>query len=844
MKTVIISFMLLLLVLVLFFKQDCYSQTLEISICQDLQNIIVNNNTVVYKLIQDVDCYSFNFNVIGGSLTNQSFKGTLDGQNYSINFLSIIGNSTINKGEYSGVFAYGINATIINLFINNFYYDMSNNSNFCYGGMLFGVMRNSTICNCHLGVYNNYSSNNNSLNIIIGSSSSNNALGGFVGWMTSGSSILNSSLENTFIKVNTNCGGSVGGIVGEVYDNVGITRVINCTNNGITNGNSTFSNNIIIQGNYAITGGIIGNCVYNCYVNKCGVTGLGIINTTNYIGGIIGIFHPLSIVKNISELYVKDNITICGTNNIGGIIGNLAITNDYIFSNFYMRGKIVINNDSVIIGYIGGIIGRIVFCTNNSLTLQSGYTISNITMNTTNNNIINNTIGYVIGCVLGIMNWNQVYFNNTYFYNYSSSISLNNINQSIFINNSQSQLIGFNSTVELYEQLNSSLDQCNVWYGNELQCENTLYQSIMGNCGYSSIAPITTIQSTTIESTTIQQTTIQQTTIVPTNTIQSTTILSSSLLPLSTITPTTITPTTNNSITLNTIISTTIIPTTTVTTNITTIIPTTIVTNQSCFYQVPYCYLCSYVPPLYHLNISLYNISCVYNNDCQLWQWQFSNKTSLTTIINDDQLIILSSNNTLYIEGNLIFKTNIILYVDKNITLLNVNGCLSFDNNNLTIIVTNTSFVNDNNSSTNDNKLLLISYNCTNNNTNNINQQYNSSSSSNPLNLDKVSITLNPTLDNNNDNNDNCNPNNAQIQYTQNGLFMYISCQNNINKNNFYKTIIILSCVLPVLLITAIIIIISILRYIQQKQAVQFMKQFNFELYNTKKQTTNEKINI
>ena len=84
-----------LLLIILFFQIKEYSsQIINISNCSELQGMQINNNTVCYKLIGNINCQGFPFTPIG---TNSSFpfRGKIEGQGFSI------GNLTISTTQHS-----------------------------------------------------------------------------------------------------------------------------------------------------------------------------------------------------------------------------------------------------------------------------------------------------------------------------------------------------------------------------------------------------------------------------------------------------------------------------------------------------------------------------------------------------------------------------------------------------------------------------------------------------------------------------------------------------------------------------------------------------------------------
>ena len=99
--------------LLLFFVSFCSAQTIFISNCSSLQNMQINNSTVIYVLKNDIDCTNFPFFPIAS--TNQGFTGTLDGSG-----LSVINLTIICSNSYVGIFSYVCGGSIKNLCLQNF----------------------------------------------------------------------------------------------------------------------------------------------------------------------------------------------------------------------------------------------------------------------------------------------------------------------------------------------------------------------------------------------------------------------------------------------------------------------------------------------------------------------------------------------------------------------------------------------------------------------------------------------------------------------------------------------------------------------------------------------------
>jgi hypothetical protein len=134
------------------------NQIIPISTCLDLQNINVNNNTVIYNITTNIDCSSMSFLPIGN--VSNPFKGTLLGNSYNISYINIQNGSIDNVG----LFSFGYYATVQDL---NFVSSTVNGSNNV--GMIFGQSTGSNISNILL--YNVSSHGNSSIGSMTGYSS-------------------------------------------------------------------------------------------------------------------------------------------------------------------------------------------------------------------------------------------------------------------------------------------------------------------------------------------------------------------------------------------------------------------------------------------------------------------------------------------------------------------------------------------------------------------------------------------------------------------------------------------------------------------------------------------------
>ena len=131
----------LFIFLVVLFGTSLKAQVTNVSTCNGLQNIEVNNNAVVYNITQDLFCSSFNFTTIGDN--SNVFQGRIEGNSFSIYDLRIISSS-----PYIGLFAFGKDCTVRNLILKNAAIDATNKT---AGGALFA---NCTNCKTNFFFFN------------------------------------------------------------------------------------------------------------------------------------------------------------------------------------------------------------------------------------------------------------------------------------------------------------------------------------------------------------------------------------------------------------------------------------------------------------------------------------------------------------------------------------------------------------------------------------------------------------------------------------------------------------------------------------------------------------------
>lgn len=297
----------------------------------------------------------------GEGLSSQTFAGVYDGNYYSLN------NITINGKEKAGIFTTLTNgATIKNLTLN--YISFSNGKTMGaiagvseYTVKLSNIETSGNISGTEVigGLIGSVSGNLYLDNISINSSiTGTKNVGGAIGQITSGSycSIQTFNISNSF-RVgsdnvsNLNNAENVGGIIGRIEN-----ASFDIENAYVVHTSSEGDNVKIVAGNINV-GGIIGEIANLSSPSK--ITNSKVISpilTNNYGGGFIGqayISNELSITDCQSCPIMKQG------NYIGGIIGKLEYTTENLLS--YSNNNVIAsdNSDIKISGgdYVGGLFG-------------------------------------------------------------------------------------------------------------------------------------------------------------------------------------------------------------------------------------------------------------------------------------------------------------------------------------------------------------------------------------------------------------------------------------------------------------------------------------------------------
>lgn len=265
---------------------NCQSSfaTISITSCEELQNISIGS-TGEYVLSGNIDCSSIaNFTPI------ESFSGTLDGQNHTID------NLTINRPDDGGVAlfkSFDVGITVTNINLTNVNITGLNGVGCIIGSSITSAMSLLNKVNC---------SGN-----ITGSSTDVGGLIGFINYAR----VTNSSFSGT---VDGTGADSVGGLIG-VLANEGPADII--MTDSYFNG-SIFGNSNI--------GGLIGYeyCFGDsptCTISRCYTTGT-ITTTGSQVGGLLGSANSLSITDSFTTSQSDSEEYLYLVGNSGGTITN------------------------------------------------------------------------------------------------------------------------------------------------------------------------------------------------------------------------------------------------------------------------------------------------------------------------------------------------------------------------------------------------------------------------------------------------------------------------------------------------------------------------------------------
>jgi hypothetical protein len=367
---------ILLLSLVVLFS-IAFISALDISTCQDLQNIN-NDLTADYVLTQNIDCSDtvnwndgYGFLMLGvGAGCGNPFTGTLDGQGYSINNLYINGVGTENVSMMCDNQGTISNLNLVNVNITG------------TGGRYVGALL----------VYNDGLVENVNVSGIV-TQIGETWVGGFMAGDYG--TTINSHFSGDVIGTNY-----VGGFVADAGGGI----ETGCSSSGTVTGN-----------NYV--GGFASHSDYHEFHNSYSTS---TVNGDDYVGGFIGYFNDNNAGAIIDNCYATGDAT--GNYYVGGLVGYFAMGEATgLINNSYATGDVVAT-----LATAGGFAGIVSGVISNSYSTGSATSIYEVggfigTMDTGGDiynsysigNVINSTpndVGGFVGLGMGTQYCNNCFW--------------------------------------------------------------------------------------------------------------------------------------------------------------------------------------------------------------------------------------------------------------------------------------------------------------------------------------------------------------------------------------------------------------------------------------------------
>ena len=349
----------------------------QITDCTQLSEIS-NACVAHYKLMNNVNAYCI-------SASMCAFSGSLNGNGYYINNLTLI-------GAVNGLFINLNGANISNLGIRD---AKVVSSAIWDSGILAGIATNSIINNSYIignitltgsqrvGGFISWAVSTKIINCsftgIVNLTGVNGGAGGLVGQFSTNSVIRNSYSNATVIGTV-----GIGGLVGAMYDNC---LIDNSYAVGPVTATTTDA-----YGSYA--GGLVGSIT--TYSNITNSYATGNVKGITWVGGLVGVINPASASYNlIYNCSASGNVSGSGFVSYGGVGGLIGLTNSpsgassIVISNSYSTGDV---NDSAD-PRIGGLVGYVY-----AGTIVDSYSTGNI--------YGNYSVGGLVGRILstGIIN--------------------------------------------------------------------------------------------------------------------------------------------------------------------------------------------------------------------------------------------------------------------------------------------------------------------------------------------------------------------------------------------------------------------------------------------------------
>ena len=251
-----------------------------------------------------------NYTPIGLCVNDVGFRGTFDGQSYTISGIDCTGDGVTGENESLGLF-----------------------------GQNWGTIRNVTLSGCRFASANNENNgNNNAMYVYIGSIAGNNNYTGTISNCTvTGGTVSRTRTEDADIFET-----HIGGISG---DNTG--SITGCTYSGSVSG--TYSGSNISYGCTIHIGGIVGISKNGGSITGCGSDATVSFSTPNVsapnlnVGGIAGVNNGAHVNATISDCFFSGPLNGTGGGNtdyiyIGAFVGeslnSSIVTNNYYYGDY------------------------------------------------------------------------------------------------------------------------------------------------------------------------------------------------------------------------------------------------------------------------------------------------------------------------------------------------------------------------------------------------------------------------------------------------------------------------------------------------------------------------------
>ena len=367
----------------------------------------------------------------------QSFQGTFDGKNATINGLTV-GTSDSASSNSAGLFSYGMSGTIKDLKLTGVYIKTTSDA----GGVVARTSAGSSVEYC--SVQGDIISNGGRDGGVVGKnlgtvkncsfegsvSGTTGPIGGVVGQNDGTSSIVDNCTNSGRIEgaIGSNVEYAAGGIVG-----MSSGTVKDCTNNGVISGQSPRSGGIVgtlqckaeavsvtgctnkgaVNAKSNFLGGIVGSAqesgsvagkITNC-TNSAAITGNSdIFNVIPKAGGILGGLEKSTLnvtiekCANLGAVSAGYSYDDNGRYGVGGIVGANNVSGTLTISESYNTGTITATEATTIATGAGGLLGSASLSTPNTptITIQNSYNTGAVSGGTNTGVYAGGIIGYLV----------------------------------------------------------------------------------------------------------------------------------------------------------------------------------------------------------------------------------------------------------------------------------------------------------------------------------------------------------------------------------------------------------------------------------------------------------------